>query len=496
MAALLCALALGAACPARAARGVAQANPDIALNENFEGAFANDASCADGVCLVPQNWRVWFIPHRETDPQGINYPPVYAQTNEPARVRSGAAAQRMFTENKTFTAGIYRVVTNIKVGSRLRFTAWGQVWSTNDNSPISARPSTDIRLKIGVDAMAEGDGQPSPFNGRVVWSPEQDAKDVFAQFSIEVEAKSSTVVVWTYATMKDVVRHNEVFWDDAVLEVIAPPPGLGETAPVTASAEITGGQGGPPAADPAAASAAPVLQASPGVTYTVQDGDTLYGIALEFGKDVQELLTLNKLDQNAILSIGQVIIIEPAVQGAAPPPPVAPAEQPPPDPGNTVTATVPANSGSLCVQAYFDNNGDGARDPGEDPVPNVLFTATAAGVVAGTYTTDGVNEPYCFLNLAPGAYIVSATILPTYVATSPLNDTVNVSAGMNAPFSVGIRRADVGYDEIVLTPTSDPNAGQSGGLDFGGLLLTLLGAVMILGALGVGALLFTQGRRL
>jgi hypothetical protein len=107
-----------------------------------------------------------------------------------------------------------------------------------------------------------------------------------------------------------------------------------------------------------------------------------------------------------------------------------------------------------------------------------------------------VNEPYCFLNLAPGAYIVSATILPTYVATSPLNDTINVSAGMNAPFSVGIRRADVGYDEIVLTPTSDPTAGQSGGLDFGGLLLTLLGAVMILGALGVGALLFTQGRRL
>ncbi len=81
LAVLLCASALGAADPARAAPGVSQANPAIALNENFEGAFANDASCAEGVCLVPQGWRVWFIPHRETDPQGINYPPVYAQTN-------------------------------------------------------------------------------------------------------------------------------------------------------------------------------------------------------------------------------------------------------------------------------------------------------------------------------------------------------------------------------------------------------------------------------
>ena len=486
------------------------------MQEDFEGAFANDPSCQDGKCNVPQGWRVWFIPHRETDPQGVNYPPVYAQTNEPKRVKSGAGAQRLFTENRTFTAGIYRVISNVKVGSKLRFSMWGQSWSTNDNSPISARPSTDIKLKIGIDPGAEGDTQPSPFNGRVVWSAEQDAKDAFAQFTVEAEAKTSTVIVWTYATMKDVVRHNEVFWDDALLEVITPAP-TAQTASDTPAADATPaveataiGTGGPDAITP---------QMTGGITYTVKQGDTLFGIALEHNKDLDELRRLNQLESD-LLSIGQVLVIEPPVAqepaptqappdagqdagnaagdpaGAQPEAAVAVA-QAETNPAAESDATPTPSVGALCVQAYFDNDGNGARDPGEDLVSGILFSVTSGGESKGTYTSDGVSEPYCFTELAVGAYTVAAMIGSDYVATTPLNDTANVGGGMNALFSLGIRHASAAHEVIEHTPT--PSSGASDGAGSPGLLAilaTIGGALIILGAVGFGVLFFLQSRRL
>lgn len=508
-----------------AASPVAQAQDvTVLMQEDFEEAFANDPNCQDGTCNVPQGWRVWFIPHRETDPQGVNYPPIYAQTSEPNRVKSGAGAQRLFTENRTFTAGTYRVVSNVKVGSKLRFSMWGQSWSTNDNSPISARPSTDIKLKIGIDPGAEGDTQPSPFNGRVVWSAEQDAKDAFAQFTVEAEATASTVIVWTYATMKDVVRHNEVFWDDALLEVIAPAPTartVSDTpaADATPTVEATAiGTGSPDATAP---------QMTGGITYTVKQGDTLFGIALEHNKDLDELRRLNQLESD-LLSIGQVLVIEPPVaQEPAP-------TQAPPDAGQDAgqdagngagdsagdsagaqpeaamavaqaetnpaaegDATPTPSVGALCVQAYFDNDGNGARDPGEDLAPDILFSVTSGGESKGTYTSDGVSEPYCLTALAVGAYTVAAVIGSDYVATTPLNDTVNVGGGMNALFSLGIRYASAAYEVIQYTPTPSASASNGpGGPSLLAILATIGGALIILGTVGFGVLFFLQSRRL
>lgn len=475
------------------------------MQENFEGQFANDPNCQDGECNVPQGWRVWFIPHRDTDPQGVNYPPAYARTSDPRRVKSGAGAQRLFTENRTFTAGIYRVVSNVKVGSKLRFSMWGQSWSTNDNSPISARPSTDIKLKIGIDPGAEGDAQPSPFNGRVVWSAEQDAKDAFAQFTVEVEAKTSTVIVWTYATMKDVVRHNEVFWDDALLEVIAPAPTAQTLSDAFAVAPAV-----EPTANPTGGAEAAAPQMTGGVTYTVKQGDTLFGIALAYNKGLDELRRLNQLDSD-LLSIGQVLVIEPPV---AQEPTSTP---PPPDAGSPATQSEPAvavaqaetpravegeptptpSVGALCVQAYFDNDGNGARDPGEDLVPGILFSVTSGGESKGTYTSDGVSEPYCFTELPVGAYTVAAMIGSEYVSTTPLNDTANVGGGMNALFSLGIRRAGAAHEVIEYTPT--PSSGASDGAGAPSLLAILAtvgGALIILGTVGFGVLFFLQSRRL
>ena len=264
--------------------------PALLVDEGFEAGFQNDPYCKAGDCKVPEGWGVWFIPRSENDPTGVNFQPKYDQTTDAKRVHSGSGAQRIWTENATHTGGIYHVVKDVQVGSRIRFTAWGQVWSTNDDSPISARPSRDIKLKIGVDPLGGNNGNPSPLNGQVQWSPEQEAKDTYVQFSVEVEVRSPTVIIYTYATMRDNVRHNEVFWDEAKVEYIAPAP-TETPAAITATITTTDTVAVEAPITPTAEVAAPVQTAA--VTYTVQAGDTLYDIALAHGISLEELLSNN-----------------------------------------------------------------------------------------------------------------------------------------------------------------------------------------------------------
>ena len=482
--------------PAMNNRLPVQAQGNVVFNETFDGAFANDpiSQCKPGGCDVPQNWGVWFIPRRDTDPQGVNFQPKFASVNTANRVRGGTA-QRIFENNKTFTGGIYRKIENAKVGSKIKFTVWGMVWSTNDESIISARPSTGIRLKIGIDPLGGNNGTPSPLSSQVVWSQEQDVKDNYAQFTIETEVRSPTIIVYTYATMKDIVRHNEVFWDDAVLEYAEQP--VATTAPADPNATPAAAAGAP------AATAAPAPPDTGAVKHTVVAGDTLYGIALQYDVTVDNIKQLNSLSTDD-LSIGQELIIKPA-QAAVPPtatPEPTPEGSPaPPAPGTAVVSIPISVSGSLtqtgqaCVTAYFDDNGNGFYDGSvEDFVPNVEFILMTNNTVVGTYTSDGVNK-YCFENLPPIVYTVVATTSLAYVATTPMNDTIDLSPGTQANFAVGLRNSGDGALDVSKTSTPTPNPLTSSGNVFG-ILATIGGSLLVLGAVGIVASLFLRRRQL
>lgn len=70
-------------------------------------------------------------------------------------------------------------------------------------------------------------------------------------------------------------------------------------------------------------------------------------------------------------------------------------QTPTPTPSPTPTATpVLAH---ICAFVYEDQNRNGVRDPGEPLLPGAVLTLSEfGGPVLGTYTTDGVSEPYCF----------------------------------------------------------------------------------------------------
>ena len=80
-------------------------------------------------------------------------------------------------------------------------------------------------------------------------------------------------------------------------------PSLVSTAPSTA----------PPAAQDANSTEEPTLEPAPTPgrpsTYVIQEGDTLGALALRFDVSMEDLLAANDLGEDAILSIGQEIII-------------------------------------------------------------------------------------------------------------------------------------------------------------------------------------------
>jgi LysM repeat protein len=148
----------------------------------------------------------------------------------------------------------------------------------------------------------------------VVWSGEVNVNDSWQQLSLEVTAGASgKVTVFVSSQFRNAMplAHMDTWWDEASLVVISPPTATPAPTQV------------PPTAAPT--SSAPVATPTPrpdgAVVHVVESGDTLFGIALEYNVDVEELRRLNAgtLGENDMLSIGQEVVIS-AASAAAPTP--------------------------------------------------------------------------------------------------------------------------------------------------------------------------------
>jgi LysM repeat protein len=482
---LFAALIVLAILPSHAA--YAQAAP--LFNETFDGEFANDstASCADTPCAVPAGWQVWWTRRTETDAPGTNFQPAFRQATGAPKARTGNGALNYLTNQATHTGGVYRVVTGVTAGTRLRLSGWGYVWSTQDDSPISSRPSRDIRLKIGIDPTGGDSGRANPFSPNIIWSSEQGPLDTHKEFVVEADASASTVIVYLYSTMRDPVRHNEVFWDDVALT----PAGVAATTAPTV-----------PAAAAETPTAAPAPTAVPAAaqdeTHTVVSGDTWFAIAIQYSISSEELQRLNPDVTPAQLALGQKLVIRRGAPTAADATaaPAQPAQAPSLPAGLTATPTETA-VGAACVLPYFDEDGDGKRsdDGTEDLVPQILFKVSQNGQDVGSYTSNGVDEPHCFQNLANGEYVVAATLPQIYVPTTPLNDRLRVRGGQSM-FFIGIRKVSDGNLDVSDRPTPVP----SNGLLTTGNALSLLavagGGLMAIGLVGFLVNAFLRRRRL
>jgi len=139
--------------------------------------------------------------------------------------------------------------------------------------------------------------------------------------------------------------------------------------------------------------------------------------------------------------------------------------------------------GQICVLAFNDRNSDGQQGADENPLAGVVFALADSNGPKDTYTTDGVSEPYCFANLQPGSYTLTAKAPSGYGPTSPKTQIIAISGGKE-DFVFGARRGGV-----VPTPTRTSSGGGGSGAAsglLGGVGRYILAGAALLVLIGLG----------
>ncbi len=456
-------------------------NPDDYTWVALYGSQRADCRLADGTPMpcntaqTPVGWIPWWISQRDEDPEWKNRMPEYKPAEPPFvdRIHSGNRAAQYFTFHGTHTAGLLQVVS-VPANAQVRFSIWGQAWSSASDATYSDFP-TAVNMRIGIDPT----GGTNPYGPSIVWSDYKQPYDAYSQFVVEAQAQGEQVTVFTISSPDEARKHNDIYWDDASLEVIGqaaapPPPPAATTAPAgsgdssnTGSTGSTGdsGNSGNPAPTAVAQAPANAPTATPdadgNIYYEVQEGDSFWSIAARHGLSIDEIYELNNASEGDFVQPGQRLIVG---QGA---PPAATPEEDEAAEGEDSegaeadeegaeseadaetdaeataeptsvppTPTEASREGEVCVAAYSDENQNGQRDAGEPLRPNVTFSIYTGEQVLVNYVTDGTTEPYC-ITLESGNYRIARSAAPDETLTTEGEWAISVSAGSEQRFEFG-----------------------------------------------------------
>lgn len=260
-----------------------------------------------------------------------------------------------------------------------------------------------------------------------------------------------------------------------------------------------------------------VAQDNGDLVHTVDAGETLIAIANAYGVSLEQLLTLNDLDPDAILPIGRQLIVIPegdlvdeaeqadeqtesdaaaeasirttSVDGL-PPAPVVAADVPKLNPAEIAFR--------LCFAVFSDANRNGMREPGEDYVNEatiVLLDESEAEVLR--YRTDGQSEPRCLRDLQRQVYGIEAEAPDGFGLTSAAGLRLDLRQGGDVDVEFGAVRGL----EVEAGPLTQPVAQDDAPADrekpsvlreLSGLFVLML-AGLVLGS-GMLVSIFLRGR--
>ena len=416
----------------------------------------------------------------------------------PYRVHGGQLSQKYFTFGRQHEAGLYQQVSGITPGVRLRFDVYLETWSclaegawnNCPTAPNSNKPAP-MHTKVGIDPT----GGTNPWAASVVWSQEVETFDHWTDFWIEATAEADTVTVFIYSRPDWVDGwpriNNDVYVDDASLVVV------GEAQPTPAPPP-------PTSAVPPTPRATSTPRPDGAVVHVVQPGDTLYGIAYEYGVDPDQIRQLNagSIGPNDLLVVGQELVISVGTM-SLPTPTSVPTEATPGTPPATqaAEATQPPVSGdnaTLCVLAYEDRNGDMVWEETEEPLlPSATIVVVGAAGEVARYTTDGISEPHCFQNLQPGNYVVRQESPTGYVPSGSDNWGVLLGAGQSYTLQLGYQRGE-GTSSTPAPTATEQQEQEESSKPSKGLLTTILqvsGVLALVLALAVAGLFILSRRQ-
>lgn len=218
------------------------------------------------------------------------------------------------------------------------------------------------------------------------------------------------------------------------------------------------------------------------IFHTVDAGDTLISIALAYGVTLDQLLTLNDLHPEALLQIGQRLLVIRAPQfaddaddtieadtadtaaedeteaeaaisgdverGDLPPAPVIAADAPMRDPADI--------SPQLCYGVFLDDNQNGMRDAGEASLPAATIRLLdAQDVEQLRYTTDGAAQPSCERRLERKLYLIEGAAPPGFGLTSASRLRLDLRSGGRVTVEFGAKQG------LEALPTPPPERSTS-----------------------------------
>ena len=208
------------------------------------------------------------------------------------------------------------------------------------------------------------------------------------------------------------------------------------------------------------------------IIFVVQSGQNCTMIANITGVPISQLRSLNRLDENCTLSVGQQLLIGmggPA--GGTATPTGAPATATP------IQAVATPNQGEakVCVMLYDDLNGDALHQDTEATIANGAVSVTGtSGQYSKTANTAGGIDPVCFEKVIPGTYNISVAAPEGYNATTQLNYTLDIKTGQQIYVDFG---AQLGGKAKPQDPANQPGSSN---------LLGIAGLVLVAAAIGLG----------
>ena len=461
-----------------------------------------------GEIYTPEGWVTWWQEGEYGRPECH----VIGKVDpflDPLRIYSGYYAAKCFTFFRRQNAGHFQVVRNLAPGTVVDASYYAHAWACDGDSAqaVSCGDPYAFYFRVGIDPT----GGTDPYSANIIWSAPYYHYDKFGLVG-PVQATvgaSGAVTFFTNSYAKWQYNHNDAYTDNMVLKVVS------QGTPATATPE-------PPPPTSEAQPTAVVPQSTPtprpdgSVVHIVVSGDTMFGLAIQYDVDLDELRRLNAgtvIDD--FLSVGQEVIISGTPLAAATATPVPQAETPAatepaqtPDPGasGNLPAAPAGDTASLCVLAYYDANNDMFRqaDAGEMALPNAEITLVGTSGPAGTYRTDGISEPYCFQNLEPGNYILRHTPPAGYKLTDTGQWNIPLSAGQVSSLNLGYvedqtSAAGTGTEQPSSeTPAATENtdqAEQPGGITkVLNTVLRITGIIVVILAIAVGVLFFLSRR--
>ncbi len=261
-------------------------------------------------------------------------------------------------------------------------------------------------------------------------------------------------------------------------------------------------------------------QSSADLVHTVGAGETLTSIANAYGVSLEQLLTLNELDPEQYLQVGQRLLILRAGEGSQAESPsedndasevtqdseveIKQSELPLDDDENSavLAAAAPmtdpaAISPQLCVAIFQDDNSNGMRDLGEVYLPGGSIRLIDLSTAQQLPLNDILEAaPYCLPDLPRALYQLEGIAPDRFALTSSASLQVDLRAGGTVAIEFGVKAGE----ETFIVPAIDPGAAQAPPLtaesnilsELSGLFALSLAAVVLFSGLSLS--LFLRAR--